>query len=201
MSGCEYQPGYSLYISRFPVNNQGASYVPSDYEYANYLTPNGLMYLCSDASISYEIDYPMVSYVPPTGKPSDAILIDEMAGSIGRISIAGERIGGSDVGSNRWFDEEIEEMISDWQIVKNAYLLRMYNMIGTNVDGLEAIHENKGVSHMDLYVYIKEYTGGIGNRPNILQTSMKLIQRNMLKGLKPSNVNTIYSYGTVTPSG
>lgn len=197
MSGCKLTPGYSLYMSRFPVNDQGKPEVPNDYEHKEYLTSDGLMYLCSDATVNYEIDYPMTSFVPPTGDPTKAILVDDMAGSIGRISISGDRVGGSDIGSNRWFDNEIEKMISTWQIINNAYLLRLYNMIGTNVESKQAIHENKYVSYMDIYVYIKEFSGDVGQPPNTMNVSLKLIQRNMLVGLVPSDVNTVFSYGVL----
>lgn len=183
---------HSLYISRFPVNNEGLPEIKEGYEYADYLTPEGLMYLCSDTTFRYEIDYPMMTYVPPTGTSEDAILIDNMAGSIGRITVSGDRIGDEDTGSNRWFDMEIEAMMSNWQIQNNAYLLRLYNSIGTDVEGRESYRGNDPVSYKDIFVYISEYVGDISQPPNVLSLTLKMIERNMLTGLQKSDVDTIF---------
>lgn len=188
---------HSLYISRFPVGNDGLPYVPNDYEYKDYLTKEGLIYLCSDTMMNYEIDYPMATYVPPTGVSDDTIIVDQMMGSIGRISISGDRVGSDETGSNRWFDKELETMIADWQIQKNAYLLRFYNMIGTNVEGKEAVRDGEAVDYMDIFVYINEYSGTVAQPPNTMSIHLKLTQRNMLLGLQESNVDTIFPYGDV----
>lgn len=188
---------HSLYISRYPVGNDGLPYVPNDYEYKDYLTKEGLIYLCSDTMMNYEIDYPMATYVPPTGVSDDTIIVDQMMGSIGRISISGDRVGSDETGSNRWFDKELETMIADWQIQKNAYLLRFYNMIGTNVEGKEAVRDGEAVDYMDIFVYINEYSGTVAQPPNTMSIHLKLTQRNMLLGLQESNVDTIFPYGDV----
>lgn len=186
---------HSLYISRYPVDNNGLPHVPNDYEYKDFLTDDGLIYICSDVSMNYDIDYPMATYVPPTGTSEDTIIVDNMMGSIGRISISGDRVGSDETGSNRWFDREIENMIADWQIQQNAYLLRFYNMIGNNVEGKMAYRGDKPVDYMDIFVYINEYSGTVAQPPNTMSIHLKLTQRNMLLGLQESNVDTIFPYG------
>lgn len=190
---CHITPRYSLYLSRYPVDSDGQTYDP-DINGTRYLPLDGLMYICSDVNMTYVIDYPQTTYVVPKEGSEETIVIDGMTGSIGKISISGIRQGSEDTGSNRWFDKQMESIISDMQFTKNAHLLRIYNTVGSNKKGHMAIDGNNYVTHTDLYVFVKNYRLESHSNPNLMNISLTLIERNAGAGLSHIDINNIYSY-------
>ena len=160
---------YSVFISKGPYNR---------------FTEPQFMYLCSDASIDYSLNYSS-SVTGMLGRgPEQAIFVDGAAGSVATISISGIRCNPAtstqshDVGSqpsNADFYWEIRRMLTTNQMFQNAYILRLYNVDWSDV--------NSYTEHRDLYVHISKndlsWTWTDTNDANI---TMSCYRRNKTEG-------------------
>lgn len=166
---------YSIWISTGPASSS-----------------NSFVYVGSEASISYGVNYGG-SVMGILGKrPSGAIYMDGTGGAVGNIKISGAKranpkttstlddgetvtqsdLIGKGVVSNKKFIETMEDLISATQMFQNAYIIRLYGLSKT-----EERTDKKG--YRELYFFITSCNTSIDfSRPNELSVDLSGYIRN-----------------------
>lgn len=160
---------YSVWISTGPASSS-----------------NKFVYVGSNATISYGVDYGgTVIGILGTG-PESAIYIDGTGGAVGNVRIGGairmnpqttsatddgttthqSDLIGDGVVSNKKFLEIMRELVTMTQMFQNAYIIRLYGLSKSE----ERTH-NKG--YHELYFFLTNFTSSIDfTRPNELSIGL-----------------------------
>jgi len=152
--------------------------------------PNGgsdtFVQLCSDASISYDLNYAYGVTGLLGQSTGRAVFVDKSGGAVGNISVSGVRVNPSTSTeykyptsstnlSNADFIEKMKKMIESTQMLHNAFTLRIYN--------IDAKNETTYKTYKEFYVYIKDMDFSFDWK-NIseMDVSFTLIRRNKKRG-------------------
>ena len=167
---------YSLFISTKPYSNNASD--------ANLK----FVYLCSDPSFQYSLNYSGSTTGVLGQGPDKAIFVDGSSGAVGNISVSGTRcnpstsITSSD-GTEGYFitksNAELywitRSMLTDNQMFQGAYILRIYNVDWSSVSSVS--------DYKDMYVHISKFDMSFDwKTPNEVQISLSCIRRNKTKG-------------------
>lgn len=157
----------------------------------------GLVYLCSDPSFDYSLNYSGTTTGILGQGSEQAIFVDGSAGAVGNISISGVRCnpttsttsaggtGGSFVtktnGEIYW---TMRNMLKKNQMFQGAYVLRIYNVDWSKIDTSNPTEVQRFKNaYRDLYVHISKFDMTFDwKTPNEAQISMTCIRRNKTKG-------------------
>lgn len=166
---------YSVWISTGPASNS-----------------NSFVYVGSEASISYGVNYGGTVMGILGKRPNGAIYMDGTGGAVGNIRISGAKrlnpkttsatndgattaqsdATGKGVVSNKKFIETMEDLISQTQMFQNAYIIRLYGLTKT-----DERTDEKG--YRELYFFITTCKTSIDfSRPNELSVDLSGYIRN-----------------------
>lgn len=160
---------YSVFISTQPYGSGNLNFT----------------YLCSDASIDYNVNYTS-STTGMLGKgPDKAIFVDGSSGAVGNISISGTRCNPPTSTtaktltvtqmSNAQFYNTMRSMLTKNQWMQNAYILRLYNTDWSDVNAYS--------TYKELYVHIAKFEMDIDwQATSDASISMTCFRRNKYKG-------------------
>ena len=170
---------YSVFISNQP--------------YVSPLFPNTFTYLCSKATVDYNLNYSGTTTGILGRGPDQSIFVDGATGAVGNISISGIRcnpqtsqtsVNVSSELSNAQFYNKMRSVLTENQWMQGAYIIRIYNVDWTDIDTTNPQKvENYKNSYRELYVHISKFDMEFDwKNTNEASINMTLIRRNKLKG-------------------
>ena len=173
--------------------NRAYSVFISDQPYINQFYNNTFTYLCSNASIDYNLNYSGSTTGILGRGPDQAIFVDGSTGAVGNISITGVRCNPrtsittanvTDEISNAQMYTKMRDMLTQNQWMQGAYILRIYTVDWKDIDTTNAQQvENFKNSYRDLYVHISKFDMEFDwKNTNEVGINMTCIRRNKLKG-------------------
>ena len=144
----------------------------------------GFIYLCSDASIDYNLNYSSTTTGILGNGPDKSIFVDGNTGAVGNISISGVRCNPTtsttarDVPaqmSNAALYTKMREMLTANQMFQGAYILRIYNVDWSDVTAYS--------SYRELYIHIAKFDMDLDwKMMNDANVSLTCYRRNKTKG-------------------
>lgn len=159
--------------------------------YSVWMSSDGkdFFHICSDARLSYSVDYGG-SVTGILGQVTgNAIFVDTTSGAVGKISITGTRINpststdstadGTTKLSNAAFIDKMKKMIENTQMFYNAYILRIYHADTRT-------KETYG-SYKDLYVFLRGFDVDFSwTNLSEMSVSLDCVRRNKTRGFGSS---------------
>lgn len=160
---------YSVFISDKPYGSGNINFI----------------YLCSDASLDYNVNYASTTTGVLGQPPDKAIFVDGASGAVGNISISGTRCNPATSVtantlqttqmSNAQLYTTMRSMLTANQMFQGAYILRIYNVDWSDVNAYS--------TYRDLYVHISKFEMDIDwQNTSDASISLTCYRRNRYKG-------------------